>query len=87
MLSQTLNQKLRLMIAVLWTVLWTGFTMIICFGAWPIQSSMIHERHAVVEESIYIVKHYYALFRQGGLLEDDAPEAGARYALGGPLRS
>lgn len=70
--SQTLNQKLRLMIA----VLWTGLTMISCFGAWQIRSSMIHERReqlrAVVEESISIVKHYYALSHQGGLIEDDA---------------
>jgi methyl-accepting chemotaxis protein len=70
--TMTLNKKLGSMIV----VLWIGLILIGGFGAWQNRASMISDRReqltAVVQQSVSIVNHFYALSQQHTLSEPDA---------------
>jgi methyl-accepting chemotaxis protein len=68
----TLNKRLTLLIA----VLWTGLLMIGCFGALHSRAQMLADRHEqlkqLVQEATSIAKHFYDLTLNGTISEDAA---------------
>jgi methyl-accepting chemotaxis protein len=68
----TLNKKLFSTIV----VLWAGLAVIGVVGAWQNRASMVQDRHeqltSLVQQGIGVVDHFYVLYQQHILPEDEA---------------